>query len=190
MKITTHPRELTEEVLEKWREEFVKKVKRKTSRTDVDRLILAVERREFEIDIPSAACRWTEVVFENGKGKVSRKNRFLAEWKISDFETGILEKNPELKNRNIKKSDLREENAEWDLGSSLKEISRGGEAIVLDEKIGGLEVAARVQCFDSALFTGDIEDYKFKWHLSSGEFSILLFDNDLLHVQIDSQLIF
>ena len=35
-----------------------------------------------------------------------------------------------------------------------KVISAGGEAIVLEDKFGELEVAVRVQAFDCALFVG------------------------------------
>jgi hypothetical protein len=72
--------------------------------------------------------------------------------------------------RKIKRSELKEENGDWNLDSSLKEISRGGEALVLEETISGLKVAVRVQCFDSALFTGDMKDYYFNSHLSKGDF--------------------
>ena len=67
MKILTHPKELTRENLQKWRKEFVKKIGRTTTRTDLDRLILAVERREFENE---HLAGWTNVTFENEKGKV------------------------------------------------------------------------------------------------------------------------
>ena len=170
--ISTHPRELTEEILEKWRKEFVKKLKRTTSRTDVDRLLMAVERREFDGELFKIDARWTDVIFENGKGKASWKNRVIALWNINEFERKILERNPHLKNRKIENSSLRVEHSEWNLDSSLIEISRGGEALVLEEIICGLKLVARVQCFDSALFTGDMENYKFKWHLSSGKFSM------------------
>jgi serine/threonine protein kinase len=52
----------------------------------------------------------------------------------------------------------------------LEEISQGGEAVVFEEIIAGIQVAVRVQCFDSALFTGDMEEYSFNWHLSTGDF--------------------
>ena len=61
------PRELSRENLEKWGENFVKNVKRTTTRTELDRLILAVERREFE---NRWLAKWTEVVFDDAKGKV------------------------------------------------------------------------------------------------------------------------
>ena len=63
------------------------------------------------------------------------------------FECGYIDANT-LKN-------MKEETGEWILGQSLQQkmISAGGEAIVLKENFGELEVAVRVQAFDSALFT-------------------------------------
>ena len=134
IKIKTHPKELTRENLEKWRKEFVKKVKRTTTRTDLDRLILAVERREFE---NKEMAEWTEVVFENREGKVTTKYDQSEEFKISEFERKILERNQYLEKREIAKSELKEEQGEWQLDKTIKEISFGGEAIVLEEIIAG-----------------------------------------------------
>ena len=83
-----HPRELTRKNLEIWRKEFVKKLARTTTRTDSERLILAVERREFKNE---DMAEWTEVIFEEGKGKVTTKNGISEEFKISEFERKILE---------------------------------------------------------------------------------------------------
>ena len=167
MKIITHPRELTRKNLEKWRKEFVKKLKRTTTRTDSDRLILAVDRREFDNE---QMAEWTDVVFENGKGKITYKDCDSEEFQISEFERKILERNPHLKTGRILRSDLKEENGVWQLDKSLKKISSGGEAVVIEEIISGLNVAVRVQCFDSALFTRDMEENEFEWHLSKGNF--------------------
>jgi hypothetical protein len=162
---------LTRDNLEEWRKEFVKKMTRTTTRMDLDRLILAVDRREFEIE---EMGKWTEVIFENEKGKVREKDgysiTYSEEFEISEFERKILEQNQNLKNTEIKKSALTQENGEWTLESPLKEISRGGEAVVLEETIEGLKVAVRVACFDSALFVGNMDDYSFNWHLSKGDF--------------------
>ena len=79
MKIISHPRELTKENLDKWLEEFLKKIKRTTSRTQLDRLILAVERRQFQDDWMS---QWTEVTFEDGKRRAARKDGDSEEWII------------------------------------------------------------------------------------------------------------
>ena len=166
MKIT-QPKELSRENLEKWGENFVKNVKRTTTRTELDRLILAVERRQFNYD---HMARWTEVVFDAGKGKVQTRSYGSEDWNISTFEKKILDANPGLLRR-IERTELKEENGEWQLGS-MKIISSGGEAVVLEETIGGLEVAVRVQCFDPLLFTKGIAGYDFQWHLSEGEFLI------------------
>jgi hypothetical protein len=165
MEILTHPKELTRENLKEWRKEFVKKIERTTTREDSDRLILAVERKEFK---DQDTADWTKVIYENGKGKISYP--FCEEFEMSEFERKILNQNENLKNQEIKKSALKEENGDWNLDGSLKEISRGGEAVVLEETIAELKVAVRVQCFDSALFTGDMENCSFDWHLSKGYF--------------------
>ena len=60
------------------------------------------------------------------------------------------------------------------LEGKLDEISRGGEAVVLKERIEDVEYAVRVACFDSALFAGDTKDYSYEWHLSEGRISRLL----------------
>jgi hypothetical protein len=167
MEISTHPRELTRENLEEWRKEFVKKLKRTTTRRDLDRLILAVDRREFENEY---MAEWTEVIFENRKGKVKYEGGDYEEFEIFELERKILDQNQNLRNQELKKSALKEENGEWNLDCSLKEIASGGEAVVLEETIAGLNVAVRVACFDSALFTEDMNDCSFQWHLSKGDF--------------------
>jgi hypothetical protein len=166
MEILTHPRELTRKNLEKWRNEFVKKLARTTTRTDLDRLILAVERREFENLL---MAEWTEVIFEDRKGKVMARYG-SEEFEISKFELKILEQDKNLKSGKILRSDLKEENCRWQFDKSLKKISYGGEAVVFEEIIAGIKVAVRVQCFDSELFTGGMEDYEYEWHLSNGDF--------------------
>ena len=138
MEILTHPRELTRENLEIWRKEFVKKIGRTTTRTDVDRLILAVDRRTFvEDDIFALFPTWTKVIFEDRKGKVTKENGSSEEFKVSEFERKILERNQYLEKREIAKSELKEEQGEWQLDKTIKEISFGGEAIVLEEIIAG-----------------------------------------------------
>merc|ERR1712176_809643 len=163
MRIETHPEQLSRANLEQWRKDFVEKLKRTTTRTDQDRLILAIDRREFE---DWTMAEWTEVIFGNEKGKVSYTDKYgdfeSEEFNLSDFERKILAKNENLRNQKIEKSSLKAEDGNW----NLKGISSGGEAIVFKEKIDGLELAVRVACFDSALFTGDTEDYSYEWHLS------------------------
>ena len=73
MKVNTHPKELTREAVEKWLENFKKKLKRTTSRDDLDRLILSVERSEFKDD---GCGQWIEVIFEDEKGRVSTRGMF------------------------------------------------------------------------------------------------------------------
>jgi hypothetical protein len=167
MKISTHPEVLTRENLEEWRKEFVKKMKRTTTRTDSDRLILAVDRRHFKRNLVAS---WTEVIFEDGKGKVTAEYGRSEEFEISNFERKILDQMKNQKKIELKKSELQQENGEWTPDCSLKEISRGGEAVVMKETIEKLEVAVRVACFDSALFVGNMDDCSFEWHLSKGDF--------------------
>ena len=142
-------------------------MERTTTRTDSDRLILAVDRRKFEKDLMGG---WTEVTFEDGKGEVTREDGYSEEFEISEFERKILDKNQNPKITKLEKSALTQENGEWTLDCSLKEISQGGEAVVLKETIEKLEVAVRVACFDSALFVGNMDDCSFEWHLSKGGF--------------------
>ena len=62
-----------------------------------------------------------------------------------------------------------------------RKISAGGEAIILNETFGNLDVAVRVQCFDPALFTEEFpaasnterviknsDELHFEIHLSEG----------------------
>ena len=55
----------------------------------MDRLILAVERREFE---HGAMAGWTKVIFENAKGKVWDDGN-PRDFEIFEFERKILEQN-------------------------------------------------------------------------------------------------
>jgi hypothetical protein len=121
MKISTHPEKLTRENLEKWRKEFVKKMKRTTTRTDSDRVILAVDRRQFKKDWMAG---WMKVIFEDGKGKVIHKKGSSEEFEISEFERKILDQKKNQEKIEIEKSSLKQENGEWTLESSLEEISR------------------------------------------------------------------
>merc|ERR1712157_296433 len=112
MRIDTHPENLTRANLEEWRKDFVKKLKRTTERTDQDRLILALDRREFK---NKYMAQWTEVIFGNEKGKVSYIPRNMGgrvkseEFNLSDFERKIIDKinkNENQENLKIKKSSL------------------------------------------------------------------------------------
>ena len=93
----------------------MKKIGRTTTRTDLDRLILAVERREFEDE---EIAEWKVVIFENGRGKATRKYD-SEEFEISEFERRILDQNKDFENQEIKKSAMKEENGDWKLDSSL-----------------------------------------------------------------------
>ena len=172
MEVTTHPEELSRECINKWLDNFKKKLRRTTTRDDLDRLILSLDRFEFSEKVCGG---WKDVNFKlsglftiillNDKGEKCGNFNHCS----TSFQKTILEKNPQLK-RKIDRSELREEGGKWILEQFLEEkiISVGGEAIVLKEKFGELEVAVRVQVFDSALFTDNNEEFEFDIHLSKG----------------------
>ena len=174
MEITTHPKELTRANLEIWTENFVKKLRRRTERTDVARLISSVERREF---LDHEFSQWSEVHFKNGRGSVYKADKKSEDFEVSVFERRILGENAD---RVIKRSELKAEQEVWELDQSLLKISEGGEAVILKEVVveGGSEYAIRVQAFDPAAFTDGIDDYDFQWHLSKGKISLSIYNID------------
>ena len=157
----------------------MKKLKRETTRGDLDRLILSVERMDFE---DNHCAVWTDVIFENGEGKITYDRygeKAIKTWKISPFQKKILDTNDDFEGRNIRRSELKEENGQWYLDPHLckRMISSGGEAIVLKEQFEQLEAAVRVQLFDPAIFTKNNNMLDFKIHLSKGK-KIILFHRD------------
>ena len=54
------PKELSRENVEKWLTEFTKKLKRTTTRTELDRLILSIDRKKFD---NADLAGWTEAYF-------------------------------------------------------------------------------------------------------------------------------
>ena len=97
MQISTHPKELTRESVKNWLQTFQKKLKRTTSRDDLDRLILSVERMEFD---DNRCALWEQVIFQNGKGKVFCQDVFgdvrSEECTITSFQKTIVSKNRSL----------------------------------------------------------------------------------------------
>ena len=170
-KVTGHPKELTKEVIKNWLDGFHKRLKRTTTRDDLDRLILSVERREFEDDYYGA--KWEEVTFEHGEGMTSSPYG-MEKWIVTKFQEKILERNPDFHGKKLERSKLKREEGEWILDPPLKrkKIAAGGEAIILNETFGNLDVAVRVQCFDPALFTEKFpaasDELHFEIHLSGG----------------------
>ncbi|CBY34846.1 unnamed protein product [Oikopleura dioica] len=151
-------RENGKKEIEKWLERFLAKLKRTSTRTQKCRLILAVERMQFEND--SYAAWWKHVrfgeknveIFDTGKN-VAKKN--LQKIEITEFQKQILKSNSALKNQLIENSEIKEEEGEWQIPAELKTkiISEGGEALVFSEKFGIFQTAVRVQIFDPFLFT-------------------------------------
>ena len=159
---------LTKECIKKWQENFTKKLERTTSRKALDRLILSVDRVDFD-NVEGAA--WTKVKFINGRGHVAYKDG-QTEFEVTPFQKKLLlDKNVIEKYRDtwIPKSKLEEENGEWKDSESTVYV--GGEAIVFKESIGNVEVAVRVQAFDSALYTPECSDDQliYETHLSTGK---------------------
>ena len=153
-------RENGKKEIKKWLKGFLAKLKRTSTRTEKCRLILAVERMQFERDI--FAAWWTHVRFgeENAEildtGKnVIKKN--LQKIKINEFQKQLLKSNAALKNQLIGHFEIMEEKGEWKIPAELKTkvISEGGEALVFSEKFGIFETAVRIQIFDPFLFTDD-----------------------------------
>ena len=88
MLVPTHPKELSREAVEKWLKGFKMKLKRTTNRDALDRLILSVER--------NITANWKEVIFQNGKVKVSAGWWEAEERALTSFQKTILAKNPDL----------------------------------------------------------------------------------------------
>ena len=149
-------RENGKKEIEKWLERFLAKLKRTSTRTEKCRLILAVERMQFDDD--EYAVLWKHVRF--GEENVEIFNKFkhsLQKIKITEFQKQILKSNAALKNQLIGHSEIKEEKGEWQIPAELKTkvISQGGEALLFSEKFGICETAIRVQIFDPFLFTNN-----------------------------------
>ena len=167
MDIETHPPELKKEILSKWVVDFTKKIKRTTTRTAKDRLILAVERRHFESD---AMARWNKVIFDKDKAKIVVDKNNHEEFEISRFERKLLDSNKDLYKTPIMRSELRQETGQWWIAvDNSITIKSGGEALIFEENIKGLKVAVRIQCFDSFVFAENHDEYSYEWFLSKGK---------------------
>ena len=172
---------LSKECVEQWREKFTKKLKRTTSRNALDRLLLSVDRVDFD-NLEGAG--WTKVKFENGRGLVAFKNG-QTEFEVTPLQKNLLsDKNviEEFKDKWIPKSKLEEETEKWKDYNSKSMIYEGGEAIVFKEYIENVKVAVRVQAFDSALYTPECSDDQLFYdvHLPSGKMREKIIINTLL----------
>ena len=163
----------------KWLTGFLAKLKRNSTRTEKCRLISSVERMNFEEH--KYAAWWEYVQFGEEEAEIFMpkrfwpKNKSLQKIKLTDFQKMILNSNANLKNEMISRSEIREENGEWDLPVELqtKIISNGGEALVFLEKFGNLKTAVRLQIFDPFLFTKDfgLDSLSWKIHFEKGSIS-------------------
>ncbi|CBY12814.1 unnamed protein product [Oikopleura dioica] len=146
--------------IEKWLEGFLAKLKRTSTRTEKCRLILAVERMQFEDDW--YAAWWKHVRFGEENVKIldtgiNVGKKDLQKIKITEFQKELLKSNASLKNQLIGHSEIKEEKGEWQIPAELKTkiISEGGEALIFSEKFGICENAVRVQIFDPFLFSNN-----------------------------------
>mgnify|MGYP003340822297 FL=1 len=109
-------------------------------------------------------------ILDTGKN-VGKRN--LQKMKISEFQKMILKSDSSLKNQLIGRSEIKEENGEWQIPAELeaKLISQGGEALVFCEKFGNFETAVRIQIFDPFLFTKDfgLDSLTWKIHFEKGK---------------------
>ena len=162
-------RENGKKEIEKWLEGFLAKLKRTSTRTEKCRLILAVERMQFEDD--RYAGLWTHVRFGEKNVEIFWKNESLQKMKITEFQKQLLKSNAALKNQLIGHSEIKEEKGEWQIPAELKTkvISQGGEALLFSEKFGIYETAVRIQIFDPFLFTDDFGLDLLTWKINFGK---------------------
>ena len=155
--------------VENWLKGFLLKLKRISTRTERCRLILSVERMKF--DDEHIAATWKDAVFNNRKVVLyDRKGKSLETLDMTYFQKEIIKKNPGLLNKRISRYDIKEEYGKWELAQEVKSklISSGGEAIILAEQFGDLEVAVRIHVFDPFLFTDADTLQQAKIHFAKG----------------------
>lgn len=155
--------------IKSWLKGFLSKLKRTSTRTEKCRLILSVERMKFDDD--HIAATWKDIVFNNRKVVLyDRKGKSLETLDMTYFQREIIKKNPDLLNQKLSRYDIKEEYGKWELPQEVKSklISSGGEAIILAEKFGDLEVAVRVHVFDPFLFTDADTLQQAKIHFAKG----------------------
>jgi len=154
-----------------WLKNFCPKLKRTTTRTERCRLLLSVERMEFNDD--HIASTWKNVVFNNGRVALYDDNEKLLETlDMYCLQKEIIRDNPNLQGTRLSRYDIKEEYGKWRLADELqsKLISAGGEAIILQEKFDVMEMAVRIHVFDPFLFTDQALEPEFKIFHESGIF--------------------
>ena len=169
-------RENGKEEIGKWLTGFLAKLKRTSTRTEKCRLISSLERMTFEDK--NHAVWWEYVRFGEEEAEIFAYVKDvkvdLQKVQLTNFQKMILNSNSNLENEMISRSEIREENGEWNIPAELqiKLISEGGEALVFSEEFGNFKTAVRLQIFDPALFTKDFGDDSLSWkiHFEKGLF--------------------
>ena len=159
-----------------WLQNFSLNLKRKTTRTQRCRLLLSVERMEFEND--HNAATWKNVAFNNGKVILyDGEHEKLETSDITFLQREIIRKNQDFQGERLSRYDIKEEYGTWKLGHelTLNLISAGGEAIILTDTFGDVEMAVRVHVFDPFLFTEQMPELpRFKIFYDSGMTRIIV----------------
>ena len=106
-KLPVWERENGKKEIEKWLNGFLAKLKRTSTRTEKCRLILAVERMQFEDD--DFAALWNHVQFGEENGEIFWNKKSFQKIKITEFQKLILKSNAALKNQQIGHSEIKEE---------------------------------------------------------------------------------
>ena len=171
LRMKDHPPELEKKEVEKWLKVFVKKIKRKTTRTKKCRLVAAVERNTFREDWN--AWRWQYCQFDGDKGTIfDRHQDEMEEFELNETQKEIIFSEPTFLKKKISRWEIKEEKENWELTDEIKKkiISEGGEALVFSEQFGNIETAIRVQVFDPFLFTDQFgyDEIDFEINLSKG----------------------
>ena len=162
-------RENGKEEIGNWLAGFLAKLKRTSSRTEKCRLISSVERITFEDNRYAAV--WQHVQFGEDEAEIFWSESIsLQKIKLTEFQKMILNLN--LKNVMISRSEIIEENGDWEIEAELKKklLSKGGEAMVFSEEFENLETAVRLQIFDPFVFTKDfgLDSISWKIHFEKG----------------------
>jgi hypothetical protein len=171
VKLPIWERENGKQEMEIWLTGFLAKLKRNSTRTQKCRLILSVERMNFEDNWN--AVLWQYVRFGEEEAEIFEKDKTsLEKIKVTKFQKMILKSDSSLKNELLCRSKIKPETGKWDIPADLKnmKISFGGEALVFSENFGDLETALRVQIFDPFLFTNDFgfDSLTWKIHFQKG----------------------
>ena len=163
-------RENGKEEIEIWLVDFLAKLKRTTTRTQKCRLILSVERMQFEDDWH--AVNWQFVRFDKDEAEIFWEDKSLQKIILTEFQKDILNSDHKLKGIRLSRSEIKEENGIWEIPADLRTriISEGGEALVFSNNFRNIETAVRLQIFDAFVFTNDfgLDSLSWKIHFQKG----------------------